>query len=208
MRFAVGVPDSLPKLITFRILEPVLHLPERVQLVCAEGHLEHLLLQLAAHKLDLVLSDVPANPTSSIRVYNHLLGQCAVSVFGTPKQAKKLRNRFPSSLNGERVLLPTPGTVLRRSLEQWFHDQDIRPVVAAELQDSALTKTFGQAGFGVFFAPSAIEDEICRQFHVDVAGRAEEVTERFYAVTPERRINHPGVEEISKKARKDIFASN
>jgi LysR family transcriptional activator of nhaA len=205
LRFAVGVPDVLPKLITFRILEPVINMPEPVRLVCVEGAFEDLLVDMAAHRLDLVLSDSPAHPSTNIRVFNHSLGQCAVSVLGTPQQARRLRKRFPDSLHGEKVLLPTRNTVLRRSLDQWFDSKGIHPAIAAEFQDSALTKTFGQAGLGAFFAPSAIEDEICRQFKVQVAGRLEGVTECFYAVSPERRIKHPAVEELTKEARRELF---
>jgi deoxyribodipyrimidine photo-lyase len=62
-----------------------------------------------------------------------------------PRKAKSLHRGFPESLNGEKVLLATRNAVLRRSLDQWFDDHDVQPTVAAELQDSALTKTFGQA---------------------------------------------------------------
>ena len=205
VRFTVGVPDVLPKLITFRILEPVMNMPEPVRLVCVEGAFDNLLVDMAAHRLDLVLSDSPAHPSSNIRVFNHPLGQCTVSVLGTPEEARRLQRRFPESLNGEKVLLPTQNNVLRRSLDQWFDSKGIHPAVAAEFQDSALTKTFGQAGLGVFFAPSVIEDEICRQFNVRVAGRIEDVTERFYAISPERRIKHPAVEELTKEARRELF---
>ena len=205
LRFAVGVPDVLPKLITFRILEPVINMPEPVRLVCVEGAFDDLLVDMAAHRLDLVLSDSPAHPASNIRVFNHPLGQCTVSVLAAPLQARRLRKGFPDSLNGEKVLLPTRNTVLRRSLDQWFDSEGIHPAVAAEFQDSALTKTFGQAGLGGFFAPSAIEDEICRQFKVQVVGRLEDVTESFYAVSPERRIKHPAVEELTKEARRELF---
>ena len=206
LRFAVGVPDVLPKLITFRILEPVLNMPESVRLVCVEGIFDDLLLDMAAHRLDLVLSDSPAHPSSNIRVFNHPLGQCSVSVLGTPQQARKLRRGFPDSLNGEKVLLPTRNTVLRRSLDQWFDSKGIQPSVVAEFQDSALTKTFGQAGLGVFFAPSAIEEGICQQFKVQVAGRLDDVCERFYAISPERKIKHPAVEELTNEARRELFA--
>jgi LysR family transcriptional activator of nhaA len=103
------------------------------------------------------------------------------------------------------MLLPTRTTVLRRSLDQWFDDNDIHPTVVAEIQDSALTKTFGQAGAGLFFAPNAIEAEICRQFDVEAVGRAEGVKEHFFAVSLERRIKHPAVGEISKQAQRELF---
>ncbi|MFZ5831020.1 MAG: transcriptional activator NhaR [Planctomycetota bacterium] len=205
LRFAVGVPDVLPKLITFRILRPVLSMPEPVQLVCVEGSLENLLLDMAAHRLDLVLSDTAANPSSNIRVFNHLLGECGISVFGSPQKARALAKGFPGSLNGERVLLPTRNTLLRRSLDQWFDAASVRPSVVAEFQDTALTKIYGQVGLGLFFAPSAIEEEICRQFHVAVVGRLEGVRESFYAVSPERRIKHPAVGQILRAARQELF---
>jgi LysR family transcriptional activator of nhaA len=151
------------------------------------------------------LSDSPANPSSNIRLFNHLLGKCGVSVFAEPAKARKLRRGFPESLDGERVLLPTRDTVLRRSLEHWFDVHGVRTSVAAEFQDSVLTKTFGQTGLGLFFAPSAVEAEICRQFNVQAVGRLEDVTERFYAVSPERGIKHPAVELISRKARRELF---
>jgi LysR family transcriptional activator of nhaA len=128
-----------------------------------------------------------------------------LSVLGAPKRARSVRRKFPNSLDGEKVLLPTRNAVLRRSLDQWFDDHDIHPAVVAEIQDSALTKTFGQAGVGLFFAPSAIEKEIRRQFDVEAVGRLDEVTERFYAVSLERRIKHPAVGEISKEARRELF---
>ncbi len=205
LRFAVGVTDVLPKLITFQMLQPVLDMPEPIQLICVEGKLDDLLLQMAAHRLDLVLSDSPASPSANIRVFNHLLGQCGVSVFGQPAKARALRRGFPQSLDGQRVLLPTRDTVLRRSLDLWFDAHHVHPIVAAEFQDSALTKTFGQTGLGIFFGPSAMEAEISRQFDVEAVGRLEDVTERFYAISPERKIKHPAVGEISKKARRELF---
>ena len=205
LRFAVGIPDVLPKLVAFRILAPVLQMPESVHLVCIEGGLDDLLVEMAAHRLDLVISDAPASLSSNIRLYNHPLGQCGVSVFAATKRAPELRDGFPTSLVGEKVLLPTRDTVLRRSLDQWLDVHSINPSAVAEIQDSALTKTFAQAGLGLCFAPSAIEDQICQQYDLQAVGRLQGVKERFYAVSPERRIRHPAVTEICREARQKLF---
>jgi LysR family transcriptional activator of nhaA len=37
--FAVGIADSVPKSVAHRLVEPALHLPEAVRLVCREGRL-------------------------------------------------------------------------------------------------------------------------------------------------------------------------
>jgi LysR family transcriptional activator of nhaA len=205
LRFSVGTADVLPKLITYRILQPVMVLPEGVQLVCQDGKLDDLLAEMAVHRLDVVLSDSPVSPSSGVRAFNHPLGECAVSVFAVASLARRYRQRFPHSLDAAPWLLPTRNTVLRRSLDQYFDAQDLRPQIIAEFEDSALMKTFAQAGHGLFASPAAIEEEICAQYHVAVVGRLDTVTERFYAISPEKRVKHPAVVAITQEARHELF---
>jgi len=206
MRFSVGIPDSLAKLIKYRILEPALKLSEPVQLVCAEGKLDQLYADLAGFQLDVLISDIPAAPGTRAKIFSHLLGESTVSVFAIPELAAKYRRVFPRSLADAPFLLPTTNMVLRRALDQWFDDQGWQPKVVAEIEDSALLETFGQAGMGLFFGPSAIQAEICRQYKVRRIGELETVKERFYVITPERRIRHPAAVAITAEARRALFA--
>jgi LysR family transcriptional activator of nhaA len=206
LRFFVGIPDALPKLITYRLLEPALCLPEPIQLTCHEGKFDDLLLELASHRFDVVLSDSPLGPTVKVRAYNHLLGECSISVFGTAGLARRFRRQFPQSLDDAPFLLPMGNTALRRSLDQWFDSHDIHPRVVGEFEDSALLKTFGQAGTGIFAAPSAIEKEICRQYRVRPIGELPEIHERFFAISVERKLKHPAVVAISETAKGKLFA--
>jgi LysR family transcriptional activator of nhaA len=160
---------------------------------------------MAAHQLDLVLSDSPAAPGIRLRAFSHLLGESATTVFGAASLAAKFAKKFPNSLADAPILLPSPGTLLRRTLDQWFDDHKIHPQVVAEIQDGALLKTFGAAGLGLFVVPSAIEKEVCSQYKVRALGRLEEVRERFYAITPERRIKHPAIVAITTEARERLF---
>ncbi|TWU55893.1 transcriptional activator NhaR [Rubripirellula reticaptiva] len=205
IRLLVGVPDVLPKLVTYRILKPVLALDERVKLVCTEGKLKDLLADLAMHRLDVVLADSPLTPELNVRAFNHLLGQCDVTVFGTAAMAKKYAKGFPKSLDGAPMLLPTQNTTLRRSLEQWFDDQDIRPEVAHEFEDSAVLKVFGQAGEGMIFVPTAVANDVASHYSLKQVGRIPEIIERFYAISVERRLKHPAVVAISQSARDNLF---
>ena len=205
LRFSVGVADVLPKLVAYRLLEPALKLPETIQLVCRESTPAELLAQLAIHELDLVLSDSPIGPGVRVRAFNHLLGECGVSIFGTKELATAYRRRFPRSLDGAPFLLPPDNTSLRRSLEQWFDSQGVRPSAVAEFDDSALLKVFGQAGAGVFAAPTVIEKEVRQQYGVRVVGRPESVRERFYAISVERKVKHPAVVAIAQAAREKLF---
>jgi LysR family transcriptional activator of nhaA len=204
LRLAVGMPDVLPKLVVYQLLKPALALSERVQLVCYEGKLPALLGDLALHRLDIVLADSPLTPETHVRAFNHLLGECGVTVFGTHDLAEKYGRGFPVSLNGAPMLLPTKNTSLRRALEQWFDEQDIHPRVMHEFEDSAVLKVFGQAGEGLFVAPTTIENEVSRQYSVRVIGHISAVRERFYAISIERRLKHPAVLAISNAARKQL----
>lgn len=204
-KFVVGIPDVLPKLITFRLLRPALEMQDTVHLVCNEGKIDNLLADLAVHRLDLVLADAPVSPTVNVKAFNHLLGDCGVTVLATPEVARKYRKGFPRSLNGAPMLLPAEKTSVRRSLDQWFQLNDIHPQIVAEFEDSALLKVFGQSGLGLFPAPMAIEREIKQQYRVASVGRLDEVRERFYAISVERRLRHPAVVAISEAAKERLF---
>ena len=195
----------VPKLIAYRVLEPALHLPEPVQLMCDERGLVELFTELAEHRLDLVLSDSPLPPTSATRAYNHLLGECGVCIFGSSSLAREFRRGFPQSLDGAPFLLPTRKSVLRQTLDQWFDSQNIRPELLGEFDDSALLKVFGQAGVGLFPGPSAVEQETCRQYNVQSVGRLDAVRERFYAISVERKLKHPAVKAITEAAQSTLF---
>lgn len=199
-RLTVGIADALPKLVVTRLLEPAFRLTEPVQLHCYEDKAERLLAELSLHGLDLVLSDVPATPSSGAGVFNHLLGECAVSVFAAPALAERYRPEFPRSLNGAPFLLPTPNLALRRALDQWFDAAGIWPEVRAEIEDSALLKSFGSAGAGLFLSPATVGEAICRQYGVENLGSLDAVHERFYMITAQRKVKHPAIMAILAQA--------
>lgn len=206
LRLEVGIADVVPKLVVRRLLQPALTLPEPVRLVCYEQSYERLLADLAQHKLDVVISDAPVPPGSSVRAFNHLLGETGISFFGTKELVKTYKRGFPGSLSGAPMLLPLENLTLRRSLNQWFERNELAPHVVAEFEDSALLKVFGGDGVGLFPAPTLVEAEVMSQYGVQLLGRAPDVRERFYAISVERRLKHPAVVAISSAARHELFA--
>jgi LysR family transcriptional activator of nhaA len=208
LRLLVGVSDLVPKLIAYRILQPALAMAEPVQIVCEEDTPEHLLAELAEHRLDVVLSDMPVTSLIRVKAFNHLLGDCGVTLFGAPALAARYRRNFPACLDAAPFLLPIEGSSLRRSLEQWFDTAGIRPKVVGEFKDSALMKTFGQAGAGLFAGPAVIEREVRDHYRVAVVGRVDSVVERFYAISVERKLKHPAVVAISEAARDVLFGEH
>ncbi len=205
LRLTVGITEVVPKLVARQLLEPVRKNPQKVQLVCREDKPERLWAELAAHHLDVVISDSPIPAGSAVRAFNHLLGETTVSLFGSKDLAARYRKGFPRSLTGAPMLLPAAGTVLRRGLDQWFDDQGLRPDVVAEFDDSALMKAFGQDGLGLFPSATAIAGSIRKQYDVEVLGEVPGVKEHFYAISVERRVRHPAVNAIVAIARDRIF---
>ncbi len=206
LRMRVGVVDVLPKLVAQHLLAPATRLSEPVRLICSEAPAEELLADLALHKLDVVLSDVPIPPWVKIQAFNHPLGESGIVFMGEARLAAEHRADFPNSLHGAPVLLPMDGTALRSSLEQWFDRVGVQPRVVGEFEDSALMKSFGQEGLGLFPATSVIEDEVISQYRVERVGPAEGVVERFFAISIERRVRHAGVAAICEAARSEMFA--
>ncbi len=201
----VGLVDVVPKLVARKLLEPAGKLPDPVRLICHEGKDEPLLADLALHKLDVVLTDTPLRSSLSIKAYNHLLGECGVSFFGVEKLAKPLQSNFPYSLNQSPMLLPMAMSTLRGMLDQWFDRIGVRPLIIGEFDDNALLTVFGQAGEGIFMAPTVIEKEVELQYQVQVIGRTNKIREKFYAISVERIIRHPAVVAISDAAHRKLF---
>jgi LysR family transcriptional activator of nhaA len=206
LRLTVGISDALPKLIAYRLLADAPAQPEPVRLVCQEGDFDELIAELALHRLDVVLTDRPAAAGGNLRVYNHPLGDCEITLFGTPALAERYRPGFPDGLDGAPFLMPTRDNALRGRLEQWFSGRDLRPRVIGEFEDSALLMTFGRGGLGLFPAPAILKDDIAAEYGALPVGSLSDVREQFYAITAERRIRHPAIESLLAHAPRQALS--
>jgi LysR family transcriptional activator of nhaA len=201
LRLHVGVADAVPKLVTNEILKPVLAMPQTVHVICREGKMEDLLAQLAAHQLDIVLSDEPPSSSVKFRVFSQLLGESGITFCAAGKLAESLRKGFPESLHNAPALLPAENTAMRRSLEKWFRDKQIHPRVIAEFEDGALMKVMGAEGKGFIPVPTVVLHEALTRYRFKVIGAAENCRDQFYAITAERRITHPAVVLMTRSSQ-------
>lgn len=202
----VGIVDVVPKLMARKLIEPALGMGKTVHLACHEGKEKDLLADLALHNLDLVISDGLPQPGLSVKTYNHFLGECGITFFAEKKLAQSLPGKFPDCLDNAPMLMPMTMSWLRGAVDQWFEALSIRPVVVAEFEDNALLTVFGQAGDGVFIAPTIIESEVKDQYQVDIIGRCDNIKDRFYAISVERILKHPAVVAITDTARHSVFS--
>ncbi len=202
LRLHAGIVDSFPKLMSHDILRPVLEHTPPVQLTCHEGKLPDLISQLNTHRIDLVLSDEPASPGISGRVFNHLLATSEITFCAMPSLVRSLKGRFPRNLDGTAAFLPTQNCSLRRDLEKWFRRVGVQPRVVAEFEDAALTKIVATSGHGFIAVPTLVLSEAIERYGFVAIGRTKDVETQFYAITTERRFTHPAILAITEKLRR------
>ena len=195
VRLAVGVSDGLPKLVVNRLLQPVATEPN-LRLLCHDGEIDDLLGDLALHRLDVVLSDRPAPGNPNIKLYSHPMGSSTVAWYGTSVMVTAASKDFPQSLANVPLLLPTAHTAVRARLDHWFEQRAIRPRVVGEFEDSALLKTFGASGMGVFPAAEWVHDDLLAHYAVQRIGPCEGVMEHFFAMAAEKKVSHPLVQRL------------
>ena len=107
------------------------------------------------------------------------------------------------ALDGAPLLLPSPGTALRRGLESWFDERNVVPHVVAEFGDSSLMKAFGRDGAGLFPVPTAVSEEVSEVYGVEVCIELEGVAEDLFLVRP-KRIPHPLLAEFAEAAKRSL----
>jgi LysR family transcriptional activator of nhaA len=207
IQFRVGVDDAVPKSIAYRLLTPAMELAEPVRIVCREDKLARLLVELAIQRLDLILADRPMPAGTNVKGYSHKLGDCGITFFAEPRLAAQFIEKWPGILDVAPLLIPGKEAAVRAPLMRWFDIHQIRPRIVGEFDDSALMQAFGQAGTGIFIAPSVMADEVRREHGVIIIGQTDEVTEQFYAISMERRLTHPAVVAINDAAQKELFGN-
>lgn len=201
-RLRVGISDVLWKDIATQLLAPAFEDNANIRLTCIEGSFDSLLAKMGMHDIDVLLTDTPLAPSAGIKAFNHMLGRSKIAFFG--KKELVPDGEFPQNINGIPLLLPTKKSSLRRHLDQWFQEEDLRPYVIGEFDDSALMKSFGYAGEGIFPAPKVVEADLLERGLV-MFGTVEKVEQKYYAISPERRIKIPAVQAICDTAREDVF---
>ncbi|MCF8168511.1 MAG: LysR family transcriptional regulator [Rhodoferax sp.] len=199
VRLAVGICDGLPKLVVRRLMQPVISEPN-LRLLCHDGEIDELLGDLALHRLDVVLSDRPAPVNPNIKLYSHALGSSTMAWYGTSDMLAVTQHNFPHSLAEVPLLLPTAHTAVRGRLEHWFEQRGIRPRVVGEFEDSALLKTFGASGMGVFPAAEWAHGDLLDHYALHRLGPCEGVTDHFFAIGTEKKVHHPLVLRLLQPA--------
>jgi LysR family transcriptional regulator, transcriptional activator of nhaA len=199
----VGTADSVPKVIVRSILGPLLAADSSQRLVCREWRVDHLLSELALHRVDVVLTDTPVDTGHSPKLSSFPLGSSDITLCAVPDLARKLRKDFPRSLNGAPVLLPTESSPLRQSMERWFGLHRIHPRIVVEAEDRSQLHHFGESGFGVLPVAAITAADLNRQFGLTAVGTPHGVRDEYFAIVVEREHQHPAISFLRDRLTQD-----
>lgn len=175
----IGIANGVPLLVVARILRSLRERIGERQIICRTTKHEVLLDELTHHRLDLVLTDRPPSARHGVElsirwVESSGIAWCAASA---PERS------FPDCLHRAAVILPMRGFAMRESIDAWLTQQGLEPLVVAECSESALVKTLGASGMGLFPVPAIVADQVCSQYAVTVIGTQSGETERYMLVS-------------------------
>ncbi len=200
----LGVTDSVPKLLTARVVAPLLERHrDRLELDCVEGTSAGLLGRLAAHQLDAVLSDQPVPPYLARSLRGRVLLKSGLSFVAAPQMRRSLSKDFPACLDGAPLIAGPAESPLSIAVDAWLAERGITPRVVARCDDSALIKVLAQRGLGVACVASVIESDVATQFKLQCVGRVPKLSELLYLIRPPGRHAHPLLDEIEAGAAGD-----
>ena len=200
----LGVTDGVAKLLTARVLAPVLERHrDRIELDCVEGPLTQLLGHLAAHQLDAVLADQTVPPHLARTMRSRLLSKSGLSCVAAPRLSKALRGAFPACIGAAPLIAKSAGSPSAIALDAWLAEHELAPRVVARCDDSALIKVLAQRGLGIAFVPTVIEGDVANQFGLKCVGRVSQLSEPLYLIRPAGRQVHPLVKELEQDGPAD-----
>lgn len=190
----VGALDGVPKsVILSLVLEAYKVGPCTVSIL--EGKGDELFRELAAHRIDLVLSNYPP-PAEQKQMFSKSVAKLPVAVYGA-KQFQSLEKSFPKSLDGKAFVLPTMHSRLRHDLEHYFKLQGIQVQAAAETQDTSLQRLLAANGIGLT-ALSEVAIEDIRDKDLKRIGRLSGVHEEVWLISAQRKLENPIAAKLMK----------
>lgn len=190
----VGALATLSRNFQLEFLRPLLGRPD-VELAVRSGTTRELLTELESHRLDLLLANAPAPRDARGVWHSYLLDEQPVSLVGPPRpEAPPLR--FPDDLATQPLLLPSPDSGIRAAFDRLLALADIRPVVAAEVDDMAMLRLLARESDALTLVPPIVVRDELRSGALVERCRVPDLHESFYAIVPDRRFPNPLLKEL------------
>jgi len=195
----LGALDSVPKQIVLQLVKHAFRISP-CQITLSEGKSDELLRELAAHRMDLMVTNFLPAGTDGKGLYPKAITKKSVAFYGAPK-FKSLRKGFPKSVSGQPMILPTYDSKLRQDLDHWAKLNKIEMNIIIESQDISVKKLMATSELGLIpTAAHTATGQVLRGELIEI-GQLQGVYEELFLVTAHRKIENP----IAAKLR-DTFS--
>lgn len=184
----IGAIDSVPKQICVRLAKQALKISP-CQITLSEGSSDHLLRELVAHRIDLLVTNsIPIGPDAR-GLFPKPITKKNVAIYGSPK-FKSLRKNFPQSINGVPIILPTYDSKLRQDLDHWAKANRLELEVIIESQDIAVKKQIAMNEMGLIpTATHTVERQVLSGELIEI-GPVQGVYEELFLISAQRKIEN------------------
>lgn len=195
----LGALDSVPKTLITKLVE-VARKIKPCQITVLEGRGEELLREVAAHQLDILVSNYPAPTTGESGLFSRSIAKVPIAIYGSSK-FKNLKRNFPSSLAGQPMILPTNHSKLRQDVDHFFSVNKMIHETVAEIQDTSVQKLLAIDGMGLIpLAEFSVKDQINEKKLIKI-GTLKGVFEEFWIISAKRTIENPVTSKLVKDFR-------
>lgn len=191
----VGALATLSRNFQIGFLRPLLGRPD-VEVIVHSGGAGELLQALQALQLDLVLVNQAVARDAVTPFVSHRIAEQQVSLVCTPARLYGFTGDLAQLLTTHPVVLPTSDSSIRVGFDALLDRLEVRPQIAAEVDDMAMMRLLARADVGLTVVPPiVIKDELAAGLLVEAA-QLPGLAETFYAVTITRRFPNPLVREL------------
>ncbi len=174
-----------------------------VRLQLTSGSADELLARLQSHALDVVLANRPAPRTPERRFRSVRLARQPVSIVSRHAWPDF---RFPDDLADRPLIVPGTTTDLRAEFDALCERLGVRVRPLAEVDDMAMLRLLARDSDALVLVPSVVVRDELRTQTLHELSVVPDLHESFYAVTIERRFEHPLLRGLLEREETDLLA--
>ncbi|MFY4731365.1 LysR family transcriptional regulator [Nitrospira sp. BLG_2] len=197
----MGAVATLSRNFLESLVKPLLGQPN-VRLCLESGVLADLLLRLENHAVDLVLANRPPARELAGRLRCRRIARQPVSVVGS----RRMKGfRFPESIVGVPMIVPGRESEIRLEFDALCEQLGARIRILAEVDDMATMRLLARDTNALALVPSVVVRDELREGVLHEHGVVPGLFEAFYAITAERRFQHPLLKAMLARDEHDLL---
>ena len=201
--FRVGAVATLSRNFQESFVKPLLS-EKGVRLRLEAGALSDLLGRLACHSLDVVLANHPVTGDEVQAFRCRRVAHQKVSFVAHPRRKPF---RFPRDVADVPFLLPGPHHAIRTAFDAICERLNVSVRILAEIDDMAMIRLLARDSEAVALLPAVVVRDELNSGALREYGVVPGLYEDFYAITVDRRYQHPLVAGLLSRKVDDLLGN-